>query len=64
MGLLEILLGKPGTLHSPGKTSSVILDVPPDIRECSSLKRGLRTSVQTFKSIPSDLPGGLGSLMV
>ena len=31
-GLLETLLGKPGTLHSPGRIFTSALGVPPDLR--------------------------------
>ena len=31
-GLLEALLGKPGTLHSPGQIITSALGVPPDLR--------------------------------
>ena len=36
MGLLKALLGKPGTLHSPGQILLHTLGVPPDLRGASS----------------------------
>ena len=35
-GLLEALLGKPGTLHSPGQIITSALGVPPDLRGASA----------------------------
>ena len=35
MGLLKALLGKPGTLHSPGHIFPSTLGVPPDLRDAS-----------------------------
>ena len=40
-GLLEALLGKPGTLHSPGQIITSALGVPPDLRGASVLGRSL-----------------------
>ena len=39
MGLLKVLLGKPGTLHSPGHIFPSALGVPPDLREASGFRR-------------------------
>ena len=39
LGLLEALLGKPGTLHSLGQTITSALVVPPDLRGASVLER-------------------------
>ena len=36
LGLLKALLGKPGTLHSPGLIFAFALGVPPDLRGASS----------------------------
>ena len=36
VGLLEALLGKPGTLHSPGQIITTALGVPPDLRGASA----------------------------
>ena len=38
-GLLEALLGKPGTLHSPGLIITAALGVPPDLRGAPVLGR-------------------------
>ena len=40
-GLLEALLGKPGTLHSPGQIITSASGVPPDLRGASVLGRSL-----------------------
>ena len=40
-GLLEALLGKPGTLHSPGQIITSALGVPPDLRGASVLRKSL-----------------------
>ena len=39
LGLLKVLLGKPGTLHSPGHIFPSALGVPPDLREASGFRR-------------------------
>ena len=39
MGFLKVLLGKPGTLHSPGHSFPSALGVPPDLREASGFRR-------------------------
>ena len=41
LGLLEALLGKPGTLHSLGQTITSALGVPPDLRGASVPGRSL-----------------------
>ena len=40
-GLLEALLGKPGTVHSPGQIITSALGVPPDLRGASVFGRSL-----------------------
>ena len=40
-GLLEALLGKPDTLHSPGQIFTSALGVPPDLRGAPVLGRSL-----------------------
>ena len=39
LGFLKVLLGKPGTLHSPGHSVPSVLGVPPDLREASGFRR-------------------------
>ena len=45
LGPLEILIGEPGTVHSPGSKHPLTPGVPPDLRECSSLKRASNTPI-------------------
>ena len=39
MGFLKVLLGKPGTLHSPGHIFPSALGVPPDLRDASGFSK-------------------------
>ena len=59
LGLLEVLLGKPGTVHSPGFKFLITLGVPPDLRECSSFRRVSKTSAGGGMSAPSLQSRGL-----
>ena len=43
MGVLEVLLGKPGTLHFPGLNAVIAGGVPPDLTEGFSVNRCSRT---------------------
>ena len=59
LGLLEALLGKPGTLHSPGQIITSALGVPPDLRGASVLGRslGVHGRVEGVGCILADLVG-------
>ena len=58
-GLLEALLGKPGTLHSPGQIITSALGVPPDLRGASVLRKSLEVHgrVEGVGCILADLVG-------
>ena len=58
-GLLEALLGKPGTLHSPGQIFTSALGVPPDLRGAPVLGRslGVRGRVEGVGCILADPVG-------
>ena len=59
LGLLEAVLGKPDTLHSPGQIITSALGVPPDLRGASVLgwSLGVHGSVEGVGSILADPVG-------